>query len=437
MTHRMPVALLTALALSGCMAKGVGPTSGKVAMQTKVSKVQVMTKTFSLSQNQGLNKAAQSFKTLAGSLQSVFASALTPSKATPAQLETALRVAALRAAYKTAGVSEMGSAKLVVDDATGEVTAIESDTAKVTLAFKADGDTHTLDVAIVKSPDGTTGKLHLVVTGAWRDASEGLMLAPTPVKTTQPKATKKAPPTTPPTGFGIRAVEPELTATDVAPSASPTPAPSAAPSKKPYTFFHNEVPTAIESAALTFEITPKGDASLALKLDATLDQPAALPNSTMRVPTHAALTAQLPKVALDWDSTVTIAAGHSTFAAKGALTVEADNGKEAFTYEAKADEATKAGSWALTNTAAKVTLLVSATQKSPFSGLDTTTTLVSAEDGSKIGDVVLDPKRPRFATVTFTDGTKVDWELYPEGLLPTPGAPIAAAPIANSPIAKR
>jgi hypothetical protein len=127
MKYRIPVAVTTALALSGCFLNAPGATT-KVAMQTKVSKVQVMTRTFSLTKNQGLNKATESFKQLAGSLQSAFgAFATAPSGkvTTAADAAVAVRTAGLRATYKVSGIADFGDAKLTYDEQTGEVTAIE------------------------------------------------------------------------------------------------------------------------------------------------------------------------------------------------------------------------------------------------------------------------------------------------------------------------
>ena len=53
--------------------------------------------------------------------------------------------------------------------------------------------------------------------------------------------------------------------------------------------------------------------------------------------------------------------------------------------------------------------------------------LVSTEDGSHLGTVTLDPQRPRFALVTFNDGSTTEWELYPEGMFGARPAPVRPA----------
>jgi hypothetical protein len=248
----------------------------------------------------------------------------------------------------------------------------------VSFHFTKNGNQHVWDAVIEKSPDGTTGKFHLEVTGGWRDVSA---LLPPAVS---------------------------------------------APAAPPYKWFGNEVPETVDAVAFTLEVTPKGDAVNAMTMSGTFDQPQFVPNSLLRVPTHWTYHASVPRVTLDCESHMNLVAGRSTFAGNGTMAVDADTGKEQFTFDAKADEKARAASVALTNVAAKVTLLLRGTQQTPSSRPDVKTTLVSAEDGTKLGDVALDPSRPRFAVVTFTDGTKMDWELYPEGLLPTPA--MATAP---------
>jgi hypothetical protein len=143
-----------------------------------------------------------------------------------------------------------------------------------------------------------------------------------------------------------------------------------------------------------------------------------VPNSAAEVPGHWKFNAQLPKVAFDWESRLSLAASRAKFDATGALSVETDSGQDQFTYVAKADEQARTASFALTNVAAKVTFLLSGTQKDARTQPEIKSVLLSAEDGSQLGTVALDPNRPRFAVITFTDQSKLDWELYPEGLLP-------------------
>lgn len=383
MRHRISIAVATALILTGCALPGA--SGGKLTMQTKVTKVQSMTKTFSISKNAGLNKAALSVKELATALRGAFAigaTAVAPnaagligSRARAHDLDTALsglRAAGMRATYQVSGVADHGGAKLIYDDQTGEVTAIEAPNASVTFDFKVDGNRRTWDAVIVESPDGTTGRFHIEVTGTWRQNGMAALMGGLP---------------------GV---------------------PAAAPSA--YKWFNNEVPEAIDEVKVTLDVVPKGDASLAFKLNGTFDKPQALPNTAMRVPTHWVYNAQIPKVSLDWESNMTLAAGHSTFDSKGTMNVEADAGNEQFTYELRADEQDRLGYFAMTNVNAKVKLQVTATEFALNSRPQVSSLLISTDDDSQIGTVVLDPKRPRFAIVTFADKSTAEWELYPEGL---------------------
>ncbi|MNS17555.1 hypothetical protein D3C72_492320 [compost metagenome] len=382
MRHRIPVAVATALMLTGCALPG--GSGAKVPMQTKVVKVQAMTKTFSVSKNAGLNKAAMSVKELATALRGAFALgavAVSPGGAglsggaRALDLEAALggmHAAGMRATYQLSGVADQGGAKLTYDDATGEVTAIEAPGAKVTFDFQNDGKRRTWDAVIAKAPDGTTGRFHIEVTGTWRPNALVALMGGMP---TRPGAL--------------------------------TPA---------YKWLNNEIPEAIDEVKVTLDVVPKGDANLAFKVTGTFDTPQALPNSAMRVPTHWVYNAQIPKVSLDWESRLTLAAGQSTFDAKGTMNVEADAGPEQFTYEVRANEQDRLGYFAMTNVNAKVKLQIAATEFALNSRPQVSSTLVSTEDDSLIGNVELDRKRPRFALVTFTDKSTAEWELYPEGL---------------------
>ncbi|MFN3431946.1 MAG: hypothetical protein ACK46X_18600, partial [Candidatus Sericytochromatia bacterium] len=375
MRHRFPVAVATALILTGCALPG--SSGGKVPLQTKVVKVQAMTKTFSVSTNPGLNKAAMSVKELATALRGAFAvgaGALAPTGAASVDMTAALggaRAAGMRAAYELSGVANQGDAVLTYDDETGEVTAIEGKNAKITFAFKNDGKRRTWDAVIVKSPDGTTGRFHIEVTGTWRPNALIALMGGMPVAPRRDL---------PPAGADAERALPAM--------------PSFA--KPTYTWLNNEIPEAIDDVKVTLDVLPKGDASLAFKLDGTFNKPQAVPGTAMRVPTHWVYSARIPKVSLDWESTLTLAAGKSTFDARGTMNVEADAGPEQFSYELRADEKDRLGYFAMTNVNAKVKLQLAATEFAVNSRPQVVSTLLSTEDDSQIGVVALDPKRPRF-----------------------------------------
>jgi hypothetical protein len=415
MIYRLPVALATTLALSGCIlplsgfpgspVKAVTPGS-TVTMQTRVAKVQTMTRTFSVAKNPGLSKAATSFKELATALQSAFASSSGALSRKPGNYSvedavTSVRAAGMKATYQVTGMAEQGDARLIYDDATGEVTAIEGQNARVSFKFVNNGATRTWAAVIEKSPDGTTGKFQVEVSGGWR---------------ANPMFSRPTAPALP-TAYAIAqaddAAEPGVEAESGATIAD---MPGYTP--PPYKWFNNEYPETVDTVRVSLDLLPKGDASLAFKLAGTFDEPTRVPNSAAQVPGHWKFNAQIPKVSFDWESRLSLAASRTKFDATGALTVETDNGQDQFTYVAKADEQARTASFALTNVAAKVTFLLSGTQKDARTQPEIKSVLLSAEDGSQLGTVALDPSRPRFAVITFTDKSKLDWELYPEDLFP-------------------
>jgi hypothetical protein len=421
MMYRLPAALAASLALSGCIlplsglpgspVKAVTPGS-TVTMQARVAKVQTMTRTFSVAKNPGLSKAATSFKELATALQSAFSSssgamARRASAYSVEEAVTSVRSAGMKATYQVTGMADHGDAKLIYDDATGEVTAIEGKDARVTFKLVNNGATRTWEAVIEKSPDGTTGKFQVEVTGGWR--ANPMFSAPT-----RPAM---------PTAFALaQADETAETEADAEPGVEAQAGASVADmpgyTPPPYKWFNNEYPETVETVRVSLDLVPKGDASLAFKLAGTFDEPTRVPNSAAQVPAHWKFSAQIPKVSFDWESRMSLAASRAKFDAAGALTVETENGQDQFTYVAKADEQARTASFALTNVAAKVTFLLSGTQKDARSQPDIKSVLLSAEDGSQLGTVALDPNRPRFAVITFTDKSKMDWELYPEDLFP-------------------
>lgn len=417
MIDRLPVALAISLALSGCAlplsgfpgSKALTPGS-TVTMQTRVAKVQTMTRTFSVAKNPGLSKAATSFKELATALQSAFASSSGALSRKPGNYSvedavTSVRAAGMKATYKLTGMAEQGDARLIYDDATGEVTAIEGQNARVSFKFVNNGATRSWEAVIEKSPDGTTGKFSVEVTGGWR--ANPLFSRPT--APALPTAYAIAQADEPAEAESEPGVEAQSGAT-IADMPTYTP--------PPYKWFNNEYPETVDTVRVSLDLLPKGDASLAFKLAGTFDEPTRVPNSAAQVPGHWKFNAQIPKVAFDWESRLSLAASRAKFDATGALSVETDNGQDQFTYVAKADEQARTASFALTNVAAKVTFLLTGTQKDARTQPEIKSVLLSAEDGSQLGTVALDPSRPRFAVITFTDQSKLDWELYPEGLLP-------------------
>jgi hypothetical protein len=207
------------------------------------------------------------------------------------------------------------------------------------------------------------------------------------------------------------------------------------PSAPPFKLGQNEIPTSVEKVSIKLSIVPRGDKSLAFSLNGTFDEPGAVPGVTFQVPTHWKYEASVPRLSLTYDSKLNAETpGKLSFKGKGTMTVEADTGTDQFAYDFAFDEAGKSASANLTNLAAKVKLALKAKQSDLAREPQVTTQIVSTEDNAVLGTVALDPKRPRFAVITLKDGTTQDWELYPEGLLPSPQGPaIGVAPTGGAP----
>jgi hypothetical protein len=193
------------------------------------------------------------------------------------------------------------------------------------------------------------------------------------------------------------------------------------PPPPPFKLFGGEYPNVVEAVNVKLDLKPRGDDKLAIKMEGHFDEPEAFPGMGFQVPTHWVYKASVPRLAFDWESRLHLDPGKSSFKGGGSLTADTPDGSEKFLYDLSFDEAAKTGAFGLTNVAGKVRLQVVGSMGSSKPDAS----LISTEDGKHLGKVEFDPNRPRFANVMLDDGTKLDWELFPDNLLP---APPAAAP---------
>jgi hypothetical protein len=343
-----------------------------VVYTTQESKVKIMTSAFSLSSNAGLKKAMQSFGQLSASLAALSRGTAGGSHQVQ-DVFAALRTVGARAGYSLAGTSQQGDATLVYDDETRELTGIRGKDLALAFTFKNEGASRAWSCTIVKSPDGTTGTFSVQATGAWH-------------------------------AFDM-------------------------PASAAFKLAGNEYPAYVETATFDFKVKPKGDPTLAFTLSGTVDDPENLPNSSLRMPTHWVLKGAIPSIVFDWESRLDLAPGHSKFDGAGTMTVSSEAGRETFQYQLAFDERQRSGAFNLINLGAKLRLGVTSKQPSLYGPPSIDAALYSTEDGRQVGEVAMDPRRPRFMVITLNDGSTLDWELYPEDMaLPMAGFMPPSAP---------
>lgn len=477
--HRLPVVLSATLSLgllaTGCVTvqQPTGPvtptrtkaTSGgtsptaiaarldagvqkAITYKSREDKVEVMTSAFSLSKNKGLLKAADSVKAMGTSLAGL--QNLTTATSAPASRYRvgdgpSLRMIGAHGTYALAGLKELkqGDVVLVYDDQTREVTNIRGKDAELRFKFNDQGNKRAWSSEIVKSPDGTTGKLSLEVDGiGWKSVPMPQQTAPWICEPASPRP-RSAPPTSPPPawtpGPNDTPVPAETPTWTPGPNDTPAPAwtpmadadevyeesyddPDAGPScgpdpnwvepePIPFRVAGNEYPEYVEALSFRFSIAPKGDENLAIEFAATLDEPSNVPNTTLRLPTHWNLLARVPGLTLNWDSRLKLIPNNSTFEGKGKMLVEVENGEEQFNYVVNFKEASRAASFSMTNVGAKMKLFIASDN-----GSTPVTRLISTENDSDLGTVEMKPGSSNVALVRFNDGKKMEWELFPNDL---------------------
>ncbi|MDB5096783.1 MAG: hypothetical protein JWM80_1204 [Cyanobacteria bacterium RYN_339] len=390
--------LLLAITVAGCASPKPNATLLQTPLQAKQQQVVAVTRTLSLSQNASLKQATQSvqavsaqlsnnsFKQVSAALSSAFASAggplvtagalgLAASQARPASaglqadaLYAALQRAALQDTYHLAGLAAGpdGQGKVSYDDATGEVTAIESGGTKLGFAFaKPSEKQRTCTITVLATPDGTTGSLTLAVTAAGWSKQVG---------------------------------------------AAPT----------PYKFMGNEVPVDPNAIKLEVALVPHGDTALALNASLTADEQAL--TVLGKTFTHLRLAGNLPKLALDLDAHLK----QADLALTGTITADTADGPEPFQLAVAYDAAKAKGTLDFTLVNAKVRIAASTSDKHDQAAA----LVYSTEDNSKIGQVdPPNPAAPGVLVIRFDDGTTTQWELIPKELLAlAPAQPEAAPP---------
>jgi hypothetical protein len=212
------------------------------------------------------------------------------------------------------------------------------------------------------------------------------------------------------------------------------------PSPPPFKIFGGEYPQNAEAFSVKIDLVPGGDDKLKMHFEGTFDHPeqvtVPIMGNNMKLPMHWAVKMNVPKVSFDWDSHLHLEAGASTFKAIGSMATQSADGADRFVFELAGTEADKSGHFYLTNEDAKVKLAIDGSMSAAGQNV-VKTHLLSTEDGSEIGLVAVDPTRPRFAIITLKDGTKKDWELYPDNLFPTPAfapMPVPAEPAHRVPL---
>ncbi len=452
------------------------------------ARVAVMTQSFSFSNNPKLKKASESFNAFARSLGGL----LTPASSAwaggglvangggywntnefAASIRN-LRVMSVKNAYAIAGIQELkqGEATVLMDDATKELTGVKTRDAELRFNFVKAGNRRTWTIDIVKSPDGTRGKVTIDVNSTtWRSFEWPVAYMPPEVCDTDdtqtvPRSVPK-PAATPwnlrPSPVPIAAASPanpddwdttteaDDEVPDGEPETEPTPDMNRAydgtdgdpdadwmsndddaqgycrpdsnwvrPTPVPFRVGGNEYPEFVERASFQIEVVPKGDDSLKMQFNGTLDEAQNVPNSSVRVPTHWVFAAQVPGIAMDWESRMKLIPRNFSFDGKGRMLVQMAEGEEAFTYTASTDESRGTGTFALTNQGAKMQLLMTTGGWGAAQ-----TRLLSTEDGAELGTVTM--IRSNAALLTFKDGTTKEWELFPGELLSV-GAPTAPRP---------
>ena len=181
----------------------------------------------------------------------------------------------------------------------------------------------------------------------------------------------------------------------------------------PFKLAANEMPDGMESASLRLAFRPKGDAKLAVSLDAEVKdfQPGGM------FPGDIKLSAHVPDMDFKLNAAFKGSGATYTVKADASLLVTLSEGQEQFLLNVDGNQ--QEGRIELTNVGAKVKLVYTGSSAKPSK----TAKLVSTEDGRELGTVEPDPQRPRYLIVKLKDGKTVDWELYPENLLPQPPAP--------------
>jgi hypothetical protein len=464
-----------------------------IRYETREEKVAVMTQAFSVSKNEGLVKAGESFsaigRSLAGLQNLVSGSPVSTTSGLRYQKTGAptLYVSSGNNAYSLAAIQELrqGDTVITYDEQTSELKSIRSPDTEINCEFTNNGNQRTWAAELRKSPDGTTGALAIDVNSkTWKTygipqpsapwvckpAPKRPAVIPTPIAsplpTNAPVETVNATPTMLPEPSPTPTPRGETTdqytlgqvtdgempgidapydndvydKTDEAddyddglPACGPDPN-WVAPEPLPFRVGGGEYPEYVESLNIRLNITPRGDESLAFAFSAELSEPENIPNTNLRLPTRWNFVARVPGLTFDWGSKLSMIPKNSTFEAKGKMLVEVAKGEEQFNYVLGFKEARRATTFSMTNVGAKVTLLMAADN-----GNQPVTRLISSEDNSDLGTVEMKPGHSNIALVRFNDGTLMEWELWPNNaplpfvssaFAPPPPRPAISRPIA-------
>ncbi|MEB3329960.1 MAG: hypothetical protein VKQ33_12070 [Candidatus Sericytochromatia bacterium] len=444
-------------------------------------RVEVMTEAFSLSRNEGLQKASESFRALGSS----FAGLQALTSPTGSTGSSRYHVVSSREGYALNGLTEYpkGDAVIVYDEETKEVTAVRSSDSELRLKFDRRGNTRSWSSEIVRSPDGTKGLLAVQVSAQdWvpyelphQTRAPWVCTAPTP----EPEASERpgASPSRQPSPSPIRTQEPspppsparnlqQLDDASGATGPTPTPGPNDPPASRstpgltseppalsgtsplpepedagpvrrrcgpdpdwvapgpfPFQVAGGEYPKAVEKLSLQLAITPRGDERLAMELLADLDEPINVLSTSIRLPGHWKLLARLPGMTLRWDSRLSLVPRNMSFSGSGKMIVEVGRGDEQFDFTVSLREASRTTNVSMTNVGAKLRLRIAGDQGEPLRSQ-----VLSLESGreKEIGTVEWVPGSPNVALVRFDDGKTMRWELYPRNQFGQLGSGVGA-----------
>ena len=461
MINRLPLVLALALAAAACT-----PPAATTYDQ-KVSKVEQLTKTLSLSQNEELKQAMGSMQAVGGSMtQGGFANVTKAAGGLVAAgggnvvgnaggglvaagggnvvgnaggglvaagggnyllraLVQDLNAGVRKDVYGLLGEIEGGAgSKVTYDDATGELTGVSDATMACTFRFKNEGAKRTWTIDIQRSADGTTGSMTFEIQAdVWKAASA------TPP---QPQGGNDAdwwgtPPPAPDFG-GDEDPLPTGTDDDQANGDLGTEAEDATDEEAygedeaydeqdyglsqadapPLKIFNNELPDAntLTSFRLSCDLTPKGDAKLRVKLDAVIDDVKALPSG--RMPTHLGFNLTVPTVQFTSDTAFD---GSTKFASKGGLKVRTAEATESLKYDLDLLFGENTGSANLVHEGAKVRMNLVATKGAKPGMPETKAGLYDTETNAKIADLEPAQGAPNVMLIKFTNGKTIRWDV--------------------------
>lgn len=455
-TRALPMALALALVAAACT-----PPQATTYDQ-KVSKVEQLTKTLSLSQNEELKKAAASMQTLGGSMtKGGFANATAAAGGLVAAgggnvvgnaggglvaagggnvvgnaggglvaagggnylltaLVTDLNAGVRKDVYKLLGTLDGGNGStLTYDDATGELTGISDGQTTAAFRFTNGGSKRTWTIDILKSPDGTTGTMTFEISADTWVAAQTPQARPTAPSGGEDADWWGTPAPSASPDFGGDE-DPMVGEEEPAGGEEDEPAYGddqaygddegydLAQAQAQVKIFNNEVPDPNTLTAFRFacDLTPQADATLRVKLDAVIDD--VKTTAQGRMPTHLGFNLTVPTVQFTSDTSLD---GTTKFASKGGLKVRTAEGTESLRYDMDLALGENTGKMDLVHEGAKVRMGLVATKGSKPGVPATQAALYDTESNAKIADLEPVEGSPSIVLIKFTNGKTIRWDV--------------------------